>query len=84
MALFEDVDIVDDQHRRWRCHRLGDLLVEMILDGFVFPGTFANETSNAMFVDLKPFADPSQCLVTARADQAFNIRWSNTPRVCCS
>jgi len=84
MTLFEHINIIDDQHRRWRCDRLWDLLIEMILDSLIFPWTFANEASNAVFVDCKPFANTSKSFVTARSNQPFNVGRSNIPRVGCT
>jgi hypothetical protein len=68
VAVFEDIDIVDDQHRRRRCDRLRDVLVEMILDGIVLPGTFTDESTNPVFIDVEPFSDTAEGLVTTRTD----------------
>ena len=84
MAVFEYVDIIDDQHRLWRCDRLWKMVIEVRLDRVVFPGAFANEAANPVFVNCEPFADTAESFVSTRADQAFNIRWSNVPRIRCS
>lgn len=82
--MFEDIDIVDDQHRLRRCDRLRYLVVEMVLNSIVLPRTFANEAANPVFVNREAFADTAESLVSSRADQPFNIRRGNVPRVCCS
>jgi hypothetical protein len=73
VAVFEDIDIVDDQHRLRRCDRLRDLAVEMVLNSIVFPRTFANEATNPVFVNCEAFADTAESLVISWANQAFNI-----------
>ncbi|EMA48496.1 hypothetical protein C448_03176 [Halococcus morrhuae DSM 1307] len=81
--MFEDIDIVDDQHRLGRCDRLRDVLVEMILDSVVFPRTLTDESADSMLIDVETFADATERLVTARTNQPLNVSGRDTPGVCC-
>jgi hypothetical protein len=84
VAVFEDIDIIDDQHRLGRCDRLWDGLIEIVLDSIVFPGTLADESADSMFIDIESLADPTEGLVTTWPNQALNIGRRDTPRVRCS
>jgi hypothetical protein len=83
VAVFEDIDIIDDQHRLRRCDRLWDVFVEMRLNGLVLPGALADESADSMFVDIEPFSDTPERLVTSWPNQALNVGGRDTPRVCC-
>jgi hypothetical protein len=84
VAVFEDIDIVDDQHRQRRCDRLRNLVIEMDLNSIVFPWAFANEPPDSVLVHSEPFADSTERFVDTWPDQTLDVRWSDLPRVGCS
>ena len=83
VAMFEEVGVIDDQHRLWRCEHLREMFAEVLLDCTVFPGALANESPDFVLVYVESFADTTQVLVTSRTDQSLDVSWSNTPRVRC-
>jgi hypothetical protein len=73
VTVFEDIDIVNNQHRLWRCDCLWYVVIEMVLNGVVFSRTVANEPPDSVLVNGEPFADSTECFVDTGTDQTFHI-----------
>jgi hypothetical protein len=68
VTVFGDIDIVSNQHRLWRSDCLWYVVIEMVLNGVVFPRTVANEPPDSVLVNGEPFTDSTECFVDTETD----------------